>query len=209
MSILPIYHEAGIGTTGSGKTHQALSQAKREKIPTIIINPKHETEGYEGFYACSEGDFKDSDHLIRLLKKGINLNYFPTKHLDTAFKEIQLIVDRLFDLKHCKIIFDEAEKYGYQGKKSSGLIDVAERGRALKVKGVFLIQDPANISKTILRMCDTKKIFRVDEFGEDYLSKKGYNMDKIKELWASKGEFSYVEYFRGQLKGVYKEPWKK
>jgi len=194
-------HRANIGPTGCGKTYQALQEAKRAGKPVLFVNPK--AEDIPGMVRLD--GMADSETLGRLLKKGLNVNYLPYRDRKIALKELDVVVQKAFEVQDVFIIFDEAEVHGYEGLSFSPLFDVAERGRSLGVEGLFLVQDPAGVSKRILRNCDQFRVFAFNEYSRQYFTRLGYDVAYMQSLLLEKGKFSYIIIEGGEIKGVRRE----
>jgi hypothetical protein len=196
-----LLHRANIGPTRCGKTYQALREAKRAGKPVLFVNPKNEdVPGFVKLDCTAEREL-----LNRLLRKGKNINYVPHRNRKIALKELDVVIQEVFDVKNIFVVFDEAEVHGYEGLSFSPLFDVAERGLGLGVDGLYLIQDPAGVGKRILRQCGEFRIFAFNEFSGPYFTRLKYDVEKMQNMLLSAGKYSYIIIENGIIKGTGRE----
>lgn len=195
-------HRANIGPTGCGKSYQAFIEAARVKKAVLFVNPKDDDVG--GDFVRLDGNC-DSIVLCRLLRKGYKVNYVPHRDRKIAVKELDIVVQKAFEAQDVFVIFDEAEVHGYEGLSFSPLVDVAERGRSAGVEGLFLVQDPAGVSKRILRQCQQFRIFAFNEYSRLYFDKLGYDVQKMQSMLLTAPKHSYIIMEGGEIKGIGRE----
>lgn len=194
-------HKCNIGTTGCGKTYQAITAAKRTGKPIIYINPQD--ENMAGFVRVDGQE--EFGTIARLLKKGYFVNYVPHRDKKISLQELDVITQKLFDLQNVEMIIDETDLHGYEGMSWSPWIDVAERGRKRGVFATFLMQDPAGVSKRILRNCTQFRIFEFNEYSRPYFARLGYDVEKLHLMLLESGKYSYIIIERGNIIGCRKE----
>ena len=203
-------HEANIGETGSGKTYQALTQVKRNRDRCIYINPKpRKGAAYQdvtkGYYRAFPEDIKRSD-IADIIGRGINLEFVPSNKVKEGIEQLRIIVDEAFRIGNITIIFDEAAIHNPEGITWSPGIEVAERGREGKIKGVFICQSPSALSKRILVNCDTLRLFRFNPvWASSYLKAKGLDAKSLADKLLTAPKYSYIMMKGGEENGIRKE----
>ncbi|MEA4892667.1 MAG: hypothetical protein VB085_08915 [Peptococcaceae bacterium] len=190
-------HEANIGSTGSGKTFQALRQGLRNRERIIYINPKPRkgaaySDISKGFFRAWPDEIDRSD-ISDILGRGMNLEFIPDSHVQRGMEQLRIVVDEAFRLGNVTMIFDEAAVHSPEGCRWSPAIEVAERGREAKVKGVFICQSPSALSKRVLTNCDILRIFRFNlAWAGPYLKSKGLEPESLSRKLLTASEYSYI-----------------
>lgn len=203
-------HEANIGETGSGKTYQAVNAAIRANERIIYINPKPRkgaayTDVTEGFFRAWPGDISRSD-IPDIISRGINLEFVPDGHVAQGLEQLRIVVDEAFRLGNITMIFDEAAIHSPEGIRWSPAIEVAERGREAKVKGIFIVQSPSALSKRVLVNCDTLRIFRFNQtWAGPYLKGKGLDPESLCNKLLTASDYSYILMKGGIEHGIRRE----
>jgi DNA helicase HerA-like ATPase len=146
----------------------------------------------------------DVDFIYKCLKRGVKLNYVPHRDKKIGRMELRTLTEISFDLGDIFIIVDEAEEYGYQGMSTSPCFDIAMRGRHYEVYGLFICQDPATLDKCILRNCEIMRVFRFNEYANNYFSRLQYDVEEMRRLLKTK-DHGYIKIEGGLLQGVYRE----
>ena len=195
-------HEANIGVTGSGKTYQALKQVQKNKERCIYINPKpRKGAAYndltKGYYRAYPEDISRPD-IAAIINRGINLEFVPDNHVTKGIEQLRIVVDEAFRLGNITVIFDEAAVHSPEGVRWSPAIEVAERGREGKVKGVFICQSPAALSKRVLVNCDLMRVFEFNiNWSGQYFKSKGLEPESLRNKLLTSPKYSYIIVERG------------
>lgn len=203
-------HEVNIGVTGSGKTYQALSQIRKNNERCIYINPKPRkgaayTDLTSGFFRAWPDEIRRSD-IADIIGRGINLEFIPDNHVSRGIEQLRIVVDEAFKLGNITVIFDEAAVHSPEGIRWSPAIEVAERGREAKVKGIFICQSPAALSKRVLVNCDLMRIFDFNlNWSGQYFKSKGLDPESLKHKLLTSPKYSYIIIERGQEIGIRRE----
>lgn len=203
-------HEANIGVTGSGKTYQALRQVQKERARCIYINPKPRKDAAyndltRGFYRAWPEDIKRSD-IKDIINRGMNLEFIPSNDVKRGIEQLRIVVDEAFRLGDITMIFDEAAVHSPEGVRWSPAIEVAERGREGKVKGVFICQSPTALSKRVLVNCDILRVFEFNiNWSGQYFKSKGLDPESLRDKLLTNAQYSYIIVERGQEIGIRRE----
>ena len=190
-------HEANIGSTGSGKTYQALRQALRSRERIIYINPKPRkgaaySDISKGFFRAWPDEIDRSD-IPDIIGRGINLEFIPDSHVQRGMEQLRIVVDEAFRLGDVTMIFDEAAVHSPEGCRWSPAIEVAERGREARIKGHFIVQSPSALSKRVLANCNILRIFRFNPLWTSaYLEGKQLDSKALYSKLLTAPEFSYI-----------------
>lgn len=203
-------HECNIGVTGSGKTYQAISQVLRNNERCIYINPKPKkgaaySDISKGFYRAWPSDIGRSD-IADLMRRRINLEFIPDSQVKKGIEQLRIVVDEAFRLGNITMIFDEAAVHSPEGVSWSPAIEVAERGREAKVKGVFICQSPSALSKRVLTNCDLMRLFRFNlTWAGPYFKSKGMDAESLSNKLLTAKEYSYIIIKGGVETGIRRE----
>lgn len=139
---------------------------------TVTMNEMHaEFNGLSVFWNPEEEDnivgymINKPSHIITAIEKfgwNVKLDYRPRYTSDSNRRdEIAQLQQFLFDLANetgrvhpIQLCVDECQDVAQQGKGSGGLHKLVKKGLKRKIKVVSGSQDPATVSKTIVRQCD-------------------------------------------------------
>lgn len=145
------------GTTGGGKTVTANEAHALSKGLSIFFNSEEE-DNVTGFTIHKPG------HVLRAIRQhgwNVTLDYRPLSEDKEGLNvELERLVDLLFEIadktgrKHpIQLLVDECQDYAEQGKSEGALHRAVRKGRKRKIKVMALSQDPARVSKTVVRQC--------------------------------------------------------
>jgi len=203
-------HECNIGETGSGKTYQAISQVLKAGERCIYINPKpRKGAAYSditgGFFRAWPSDISRGD-IADLMARRINLEFIPDNHVKKGMAQLRIIVDEAFRLGNITMVFDEAAVHSPEGCPWSPAIEVAERGREAKVKGIFICQSPSALSKRVLVNCDLMRLFRFNKtWAGPYFKGKGLDAESLSDKLLTAPQYSYIILKGGVETGIRRE----
>lgn len=146
------------GITRGGKTVTMNEMHAEAEALSIFWNPEEE----DNIVGYMIDDIVDVISAIKQFGWNVTLDYRPQADSNSGLrKEMSYIQQFLFDLStktgrkypiHLSV--DECHEVSEQGKGSSGLHKLVKKGLKRKIKVVAGSQDPAQVSKTIIRQCD-------------------------------------------------------
>lgn len=196
-------HIADFGITGGGKTYLAKGYAERWQGPVLFINTMREKMP---FLEANKGHSRMV--ILRTLAAGRKVSYVPDLMDDKgALSEVSILVNSVMSYNWpgpgLLLVADESHEFAPLGKPER-LVKIAKLGRHYNIKGFFITQAPADLSKGIVKMCDSKIIFRCDEWDAAYYRRYRLPQEEIERRLKEGGEYSFVVLSRGELTG----PWK-
>ena len=200
-------HTFVCGMTQSGKTTFVMNQLKKSKCPVFFFNPQRVDLGSE--YIRVNIKTAIWQHVLRALRRGEKIDFVPQLEDATASKELEFLVNRLFEAGFTKdkpviVAIDEAHMVSDYKEGKRALRKVANRGLTYGVHAVFISQRPANVEYTILTQSDQHVIFKTG-YEREYFTRKGLDYAEIKNKIQAKGDHAYVVWNGYELSGAYRE----
>ena len=187
------------GQTRSGKTYFAAKALKQLTDPVLFINIQDEQ--LPGFLKIRV-DKVDYEQLEEVLKAGEKIDLrFPDNMTIKMINKItgymldQLMIAGFNQNKPIYVALDEC--HTLEGKGLESAIQVATRGLARGVRGVFITQRPALVSKTLYTQATEHYMFYLSPAEKAYFKEKGFDFESCQKLWTKNGQYSYV-YFDGK-----------
>jgi len=183
------------GKTRGGKTVTVNEMAAEFDGLSVFWNPEEE-DNVVG-YAINR-----PSHIISAIKQfgwGVKLDYRPRFSGKEKRAEMAQLQQFLFDLANetgrnhpIIVIVDECQDVAEQGKGSGGLHKLVKKGLKRQIKVVPASQDPATVSKTIVRQCDYNLwCGGFNPFYEDYFDTYNLPTSQIKDQ--SQGDVLVLE----------------
>lgn len=204
--IFDTQHSCVWGQTQSGKTYFSTRTLEKSRLPVLFFNPQYEDTGM--IQVSKEFDIDD---IIRILKKGEKLDYYPSSNVKYAQKELDYIINGLFqkqvfDKEHPFIFaIDECHIYAPQGSRSTHVQRIATGGFKFGFRGVFISQSPASVDKLLLKQSSRHIFFKLDtNYEGKYMKEKGFDFEEIDRLNGLKENYNGVMCDFGQIKSTVK-----
>lgn len=187
------------GQTRSGKTYFAAKALKGLPDPVLFINIQDEQ--LPGFQRIMV-DQVEYSQLEEVLKHGEKIDLrFPANYpLKVINKITGYILDQLMTAgfsQNRPIYVAVDECHTLEGAGLDSAIQVATRGLARGVRGVFITQRPALVSKTLYTQATEHYMFYLSPAEKQYFKEKGFDFEQCQKFWTKNGQYSYV-YFDGK-----------
>ena len=181
------------GKTQSGKTSLAIKIMKEYQGGVIFINSQHIKTGGDFVSASMYTPIQD---IIDMLNKDKKIDYhIKIDDIVTANKEVDYLINKIMSYKFSnRIIFciDEAPDYALLNDTKSKTLVLARKGLGRNVKGIFICQTPADISKTVTKQCDIHVFFRFNFYDDKYFDRFSIDNELIKETLETNPKYSFI-----------------
>lgn len=181
------------GATRGGKTVTANHQHAEFSGLSIFFNSEEESN-IVGFRVRSPKELLEG---IKRVGWNGTFDYVPRAQtgdgLQDELNALQPLLFRLADMKNrdhpMQIVVDECQDYAPQGGAENGLHVLVRKGLKRNIKVVLLSQDPATVSKTVIRQCYYKVwCGGFDPYYQPYFDTYKLPTELIKSL--SQGEYA-------------------
>ena len=197
-------HTTVLGITRHGKTYATMKTLEQCKEGVFFFNQQEEKTPSNFIYADSSVHFEDIYNAIRNKKK---INYVPNTNLEIASRELELIVNRIYEKGHldCRFVVDEVHLLNMGDRQKRGLkacIRVATTGLKRGLKGVWITQRGALLDNTLLNQATKHVLFALGNQDLAYLKSNSFPSEEIGSLANEK--YKFVIYDNREVKGAFK-----
>ena len=190
------------GITQSGKTYFSIHLAKKWEGPVLYFNSND-----VNITGLTKANKRSQIEVMQMaLNKDRKINYIPDPEPEKAKKEIKTIVNSLLagqDFSKGKkndllVVCDEVHEF------DSEVSFIAKRGLGRGIKGCFISQTPADVSKSIVKQCSYHVIFRFNVYDSKYLQSYSIPADELDKKHEQGGKYSFCVFDNQDLYGPYK-----
>jgi DNA helicase HerA-like ATPase len=186
-------HTTVIGMTQNGKTYTVSHLLESQKRGVLFFNAQMEDlQGYIKVDKTTKFSI-----ILKLLKKGQKINYFPSSRMSEQQNEISFLIEQLFENGHFNkknfIYFVVDEAHLFKKKSLEQVCRIATGGLRFGIHGVFLSQRPANLDNTIMTQSTDMLIFFCS-MESQYFKNYSIPIQQIIDEITKHGKYSFCSY---------------
>jgi hypothetical protein len=173
-------HSTVLGITRHGKTYATIKSLSRMKNEAVFFyNTQHEKVGKE--WTTVDPRYNEWSQVEYLLSKNKKVNWLPSTKIPDMHKEIEYIVDQLYngEMRNVRIAFDEVHLF--RKKALEQIQRVATTGLRWGMRGVFISQRPAKVDNTLYTQSTNHVIFALGSADYQYLHGQGFPIDDLQQ----------------------------